>query len=174
MATMNDIEQSTKDFADRYGALSEIVAELNDAIEAEKRKRLAVIKRRVAAVAEAQSELKAKIEESPELFVKPRTVVMHGVRVGLQKGKGRIDFDDDDQVVRLIRKHAPDMAEVLIITTEKPSRDGLSQLDVATLKKLGCIVEEAGDQVVIKPTDSNVDKLVKALLKGATEEEAQS
>jgi hypothetical protein len=37
---------------------------------------------------------------------------------------------------------------------------------------VGCSVLDAGDAVVIRPTDSEVDKLVDALLKGATEEQA--
>ena len=171
MPTMIEIEQHTKAFADRRAALADIVAELNGGIEALKRKHLPVIKRRVAAAAEAHAALTEAIGESAELFVKPKTVVMHGIKVGYAKGKGKIDFEDGDQVVRLIRKHCADMADVLIVTTEKPSKDALQQLDVATLKRLGCTVDESGDQVVIRPTDSNVDKLVKALLKDATDEQ---
>lgn len=174
MATMNEIERLTKVFAERHGALAEIVAEVNEAIEAIKRRHLPTIKRRVGASAEAHAELKAEIESSPELFVKPRTIVAHGIRVGFQKGKGKIDFDDEERVVELIHKLLPKESDVLLITTEKPSKDALLRLDVATLKKLGCSVEEAGDQVVIKPTDSNVDRLVRALLKDAIDEETQS
>ena len=45
---------------------------------------------------------------------------------------------------------------------------------MAELKKVGCTVVDAGDAVVIKPTDSEVDKLVDTLLKGATETEAEA
>jgi hypothetical protein len=38
------------------------------------------------------------------------------------------------------------------------------------LKKLGCTVRDTGDEVVIKPVDGDVDKIVRALLKDATEE----
>ena len=168
---MIEIEQHTREFSERHTALATAVEELNGAIEALKRKHLSVIKRRVAAAAEAEAALKDALTESAALFVKPRTVVMHGIRVGFAKGKGKIEFEDADQVVKLIKKYCADMADVLIVTTEKPSKDALQQLDVAMLKKLGCSVDETGDQVVIRPTDSNVDKMVKALLKDATAEQ---
>ena len=105
MATMIEIEQHTKDFADRRASLAAAVDELNEAIEALKRKHMPVINRRVAGAAEAHAALKELIECSAALFGKPRTVVVHGVRVGFQKGKGKIEYDDGDQVVKLIRKH---------------------------------------------------------------------
>lgn len=99
------------------------------------------------------------------MFDTPRTVVFYGIKVGLQKGKGAIEWDDDAQVVKLIEKHFPEQADVLIKTTKKPVKKALAQLTVAELKKLGIVVEETGDQVVIKSTDSEIDKLVNALLK---------
>ena len=41
---------------------------------------------------------------------------------------------------------------------------------IADLKRIGCTIEETGDVVVIKPTDSDVDKIVSALLADATAE----
>ena len=99
---------------------------------------------------------------------------MYGVKVGFEKGKGRIEWDDDDTVVRLIEKHFPEQADILIKTKKKPAKKALAQLSVAELKKLGVTVEETGDQVVIKSTDSEIDKLVTALLKGdEIDEEAE-
>ena len=55
---------------------------------------------------------------------------------------------------------------------EEPIRKALSELTVTELKRLGVTVEEADDQVVIKPTDSEVDKLVGKLLEDAERFEA--
>ena len=171
-----EIETLTKSFADVRSELSEVVSALNAEIERAQRKRLASIKTMVGRCAEKRDALKVAIESEPALFVQPRTYIFHGIKVGLTKGKGGIEWEDDDQLVRLIEKQfkdQPDLLDVLIKTTKKPLAKGLAQLDVDALKKLGCTVEETGDQVVIKPTDSAVDKVVNALLKDAVDEVAK-
>lgn len=170
MTTINDIERRTKLLADARAALADIVTQLNDGIEALKRDHMRALKAAVARVAERHEELKALIEEAPDLFVKPRTVVFHGIKIGYQKGTGKLEFDDPDRVVALIKKHFPEQAEALILTTERPAKEALEQMSAADLKKLSIVVEGTADRVVIKHTDSTVDKLVKALIKGATED----
>ena len=88
----------------------------------------------------------------------------------MAKGKGKICIDDPAMAIKLIRKHFPEQADVLIKTEEKPVAKAIGQLTVPELKRIGGTVEEAGDQVVIKPTDSEVDKLISALIADATEE----
>lgn len=171
--SMKDIEALTAKFADVRGALSATVAALNEEIDQVKRKYLAGIKRQVARAREQQGELRAAIEAAPELFAKPRTQVFHGVKVGFRKGKGEIDFDDADKVVSLIEKHLPEVADVLVQVTRKPIKDAiLLYCSVDDLKKIGCKVTGTGDEVVIKDTASDVDKLVAALLKDEEEVEA--
>lgn len=163
--TLQEIEKLTKDYADAREALAQRVQGLEDEINTLKRKALPFIRKSVEATAQRKAKLAVAIDESPELFMDPRTVTFHGIKVGLQKGKGKIEWVDDEQVVKLIRKHFPEQADLLIKTTDKPVKKALTQLTVAELKKLGIEVEETGDQVVIKSTDSEIDKLVNALLK---------
>ena len=171
--TLPEIDYLTNLFATARADLADLVGVLNEEIERAKRKKLAEIKRLVARCADKHAALKAAIESAPELFQKPRTVVFHGIKVGFRKGTGSVDWEDDDQVVRLIEKHFPEQLDLLVKTTKMPIKKGLLQLSVAELKKIGCTAEETGDVVVIKPTDSEVDKVVNALLKDATEESAQ-
>lgn len=173
MATLADIEQHTRRYADARDLLASRVQALQDDIEAAKRRKLSGIKKAVAAAAEARDKLQSAIEASPELFQKPRTLVIAGVRVGYTKGAGKLSFDDPARVGALIRRHYPDQAEALIKVTETPIRKALGNLSVAELKRIGVTVEETGDQVVIKPTDSEVDKLVGALLADAERIESE-
>lgn len=173
MTQLTDIEQRVKAFSEARAKVASIVTILNDGIEALKRDNMPDLKKAIARAAEKHDNLKVLIDANPALFKKPRTVVMHGVKVGFAKGKGGIKFDNAEQVVKLIKKHMPEQAEVLIITKETPAKDALSQLNAVELKKIGCSVVDAGDAVVIKPTDSDVDKLVDTLLKGATEGESE-
>lgn len=172
MATLNEIETRAKTHALAREKLGEIVSALHEGIEALKRTQMPRLKAAVNRAAESEAALRALIEESPELFEKPRTVVFHGIKLGYQKAKGVIEWDDPDRVVQLIKRHFPDLADELIATSEKPARAALNNLSAADLKKLGITVTGDTDAVLIKPADSEVDKVVNALLKGAAEEVA--
>lgn len=173
MNTLAEIESLTKKFAEAHTDLSKVVTDLNEALAAIKLAHLAAIKHHVKKTAHHHANLKAAVDESRDLFIKPRTVLFHGIKVGLQKGKGGIIFDDAAKVVALIKRHFPEQTELLIHTKEKPDKEALEQLAVADLKRLGCEIADAGDQIVIKPTDSEVDKIVTALLKDATADEKE-
>ena len=165
-----EIDKLTKEFSTAREALSYRVRSLEAIITTIKQRRLPGIKSAVNAVMEAQAVLKAALEESRNLFIRPKTMIMHGVKIGFQKAKGKLSWSDDEQVVKLIRKHFPEQADVLIKTKEVPSKDALANLTVAELKKLGVTISEDGAAVVIKSTDSEIDKFVEALLKDDTQE----
>ncbi|HRR42218.1 MAG TPA: host-nuclease inhibitor Gam family protein [Syntrophales bacterium] len=172
MATLGDIERLTKEYAEWRRDLSEAVLVAEHEIAAIKRRHVVAIKRKVEAVAERQAQLKAVIEANPELFKKPRTMIIDGVKIGFMKEKGKISWNDAGQVIKLIKKHFPDQADLLIKTTEKLVKGALQQLPAADLKRIAVTVGADGDAVVIKSTDSEIDKLVEALLKDDTKDDA--
>lgn len=171
--TLSEITKRTEDFASARTKLAERITSLSDELASVKKRHIALIRKAVQVAKEKQGLLTSALEEAPELFTKPRTVIISGIKVGYQKGKGEIEWEDDDQVVRLIKKHFSEQADVLIKTTEKPLKKALAQLTVAELKKLGITVEETGDHVFIKPTDSDVDKYVNMLLKETKDVESE-
>jgi arsenate reductase-like glutaredoxin family protein len=170
---LTEIEQLTRKYADAREELGDLIRAMEEKIDQIKRANLPRIRELVNRTAERQANLRAAIEDAPELFEKPRTQVYHGVKIGFRKGSGGIDWADDDQVVKLIEKHFPkEQAELLIKTVKKPIAKALEDLDVAELKKIGCTVESTGDVVVIKPVAGGVEKIVNALLKEAADLEA--
>lgn len=168
--TLASIEVLTTRYSTARKLLAQEVAELNDEIEALKRKRMGRIKQWLGRAADHYAALDHAIKASPQLFDKPKTQTFAGIKVGYRKGTGGIDWADDAKVVALIEKHfTKPQAELLIKTTKKPIAKALADLDVADLKKIGCTVEATGEVVFIKPTDSAVDKIINALMKEATE-----
>lgn len=165
MATLLELDKKTKEYSDARSSLVAIVQEINDEIDSIKRRKMISIKAAVAKSKEKKAVLEEAISDSKDCFVKPRTIILHGIKIGFLKGRGKIELDDPDQVVKLIKKHFPEQAEVLIKTTEVPIKDLLNSMSAADLKKLGISVQDSDDQIVIKAVDSNVDKLVNALLK---------
>lgn len=169
---MTVIQAAARDYRKAKDLLVERANDLHEQMEAAKRARIIGLRNAVAKTKEAEAALHAAIEANPQCFLKPRTIVFEGVKLGYQKAKGKISWEDDGQVIKLIRKHLAEAADVLIKSTDKPVKDALANLTAAELKKIGVSVTEAGDEVLIKDTTAAVDKLVAALLKGA-EEEAQ-
>ena len=167
---METISKLAEVFAQARTRLAEAVTVLNDGIAALRKEHLPGERRAVQRAADADSALRALVEQHPECFARPKTRVLSGVKIGYAKGKGSITFDDADAVVARIKKHLPDQADVLIRKRETPVKEALSQLAATDLKKIGVTVSDAGDQVIVKPVDSDVDKLVDALLKGAADE----
>lgn len=174
MATpLETITKHAEVHAQARSLLSERVTALTDAQAALKREHLPGIKRALARAAETELSLRALVEAHPECFTRPRTRVFSGIKVGYAKGKGALHFDDADAVVARIKKHLPDQADVLISTKETPVKDALAQLNAVDLKKLGVTITTADDRSVVRPVDSETDKMVDALLKAATGEDGE-
>ena len=166
-----EFEKLVRDLAAARQALKERVMDLEAAIAQIKKGELPGIRRAAEAAAAKQEALREAIGDHPHLFVKPRTLILHGIRFGFQKGKGEISWGDEAVVIKLIKKNFPEQADILIKTTEKPLKKALALLAAADLKKLGITVEETGDEIFIKATDSEIDKIVNAILKGKEEED---
>ncbi|WIX31220.1 host-nuclease inhibitor Gam family protein [Salinicola sp. JS01] len=165
---MEIVSKRAEDYAAERDNLSRTLETMNQQIEAIKRAALPEIREFVRRASEAHDRLRAAIETHPELWEgKRRTVVISGVRVGMAKGKGKLTWDDAAQVVKLIRRHFPEQAEAMIRVKEEPISKALNELTTTELKRLGVSVQDTDDQVVIKVTDSEVDKLVAKLLEDA-------
>lgn len=170
--TLGEIEKLTRDYAGAREQLADRVRELEDEVEKTRRSHLPGIKKALERATEKHSELYAAIESAPELFRQPRTLMIANIKIGYQKQKGEIVWQDDSRLAGLVRKHFPDQFDVLVKTVERPLKSALAQLPASDLRRLGVAVIDAGDQVVIRAADSEIDKLVSALLKEARAEES--
>lgn len=173
MATLGEIDNLTKDYSDSYKKLSDKVQELELELESVKRRHMRYIKDFANEALEKKSKLSAAIDESKNLFEKPKSIVLHGMKVGLQKGKGKITVPDEEKTILLIKKNLSDQADLLIKTEEKLVKPALENLSASDLKKVGLNLIESTDYVIIKPTGSDIDKIVNALLKDDTKEDLE-
>lgn len=173
MATMKEIEP----LAEKFNALREALAGTLMAHDEERRalikKYLPRIKRLVGEARAAREALSQAITESPALFEKPRTRTMHGVKLGFQKSKGKIEWDDEASVIKRIRAQLPEeQVELLIRKKEAVHKPSVYDLAAGDLKRLGIRIVGDGDEVVIKDAAGDLDDLIEALLKDDTEEVA--
>lgn len=165
MTTLNNIEDLTQEYAARRDSLDQAVKAMEARVQAIKEECLPEIKRRALSVAAARDRLADTIDQAPTLFNRPRTRLFAGIRVGLRKLKGKVEIDDEPAVIRRIRKFLPeDQQELLIRVRESVDKNMASQLTASDCKRLGISITEDEDVAYIKPADSEIDKLVDALL----------
>jgi len=163
MSDLMELDKKTKRFADAQEELASMVRDLNSTIEIVKREHFAFIKKAFVTAAERKADLEAGIKAAPDLFSERKTMILHGVKIGIIKSKGKIEIDDEPRTVELIEKHFPKLVETLIKITKRPVKSELNDMPAADLRKIGVTVEEAGDVVVIKSAASEIDKLINAL-----------
>lgn len=163
--TMESIETLAKVFAGARGELADRLNALREEQEAAKRRKLQGIKNSLERVQVSYDDLKGAVEGSPQLFEQPKTRVLHGIRVGWMKQRGKIEIPDADACVAALRKVlGDDEAVPYIKVAETPIRTALANLSGAILKRIGVRVNDDIDAVVIKAADGDLDKMIDALL----------
>ncbi len=170
---LSDIEPVVAEHAKASEVLQARYEELERALEESRRRYMPGVKRALARVAELDAKVRTLVKDAASCFVRPKTVVMHGTRVGLAKGKGKLNFDKPEKVVQRIERLMPEKADLLIHTEKTPNKEALAKLSAAELKRLGCEVTAVGDVVVVQPVDGELKKMIKALLKDASKEGAE-
>lgn len=168
---MQDIDHLAQEYAAAREALAGTKLALEEGIAVVKRKYIGRIRALVETGRAAHATLAQAIAASPELFQKPRTVTMHGIRLGIMKSRGEISWDDEAAVIRRIRAQLPtDQAELLIRVKESVAKAAVYDLAASDLKRLGIRIEGAGDVVTIKDATGDLDKWLDALLSDELEE----
>jgi len=164
LTALDQIDVSARDYAEAQATLGRLATTLHDEMEALRRRHLKSIKLAAAEAALRRADLEQLIRAHPEIFVKPRTFTCHGVRVGYQKGKGKIECVNEEAVIERIEKILPEQADVLIRIQKKIARSALQTLDVATLRRLGLVITDTEEEIVIKDERGDVARLVAKLL----------
>jgi hypothetical protein len=163
--TMDTIETQAKAFASARAELADRLNALREEQEAAKRRRLQGITKSLDRVQTVHAVLRASLEASPKLFEQPKTRVLHGIRVGWMKQRGKLEIADAQTCVSALRRVLGDTeAAAYIKVTEAPIRTALANLPAKDLKRVGVTVTDDVDAVVIKAADGDLDKLIDALV----------
>ena len=167
MAELREIEHA----AEQYRRSLDHLLDQSSALDKRLRKvkaQYAPLLRRAADQAAADGEaLEELVANNPQLFEKPRTRTLHGIKVGWQQNKAGVEIPDQAATIRAIKEALPEKQGELIKTEEKIQKAPLSKLGKALLEKLGVRVKPAQDSVVIKPAESEGVKMASELLASA-------
>lgn len=160
---LRKIETHTNLYASKRDQLREIAGKCKTEMDAIRDRYRAEIRAAASDAATAFESLSDLIDQHRYLFKKPRSRLFSGVRVGLKKRPGRIDFQDADRVIELIRSKLPEKADALIRKKEEVARDALKLLPPAELAAIGAQLVDTGDEIVIDHPADEIDRLIEAL-----------
>ena len=149
MATLREIDSLAKEYADDRQRLNDRLTGLEDELELVKRKHMPSIINAVNKAKKSRETLSIAVDNSRDLFVKPKTQTAHGIKFGLQKSPDSYTFEDEAQVIN---------------TRESVSKTALKQLTPSELGKIGVEVVPGCESVIVKDTNSEIDKFVNKLL----------
>lgn len=166
---LTEIDQLARQYADAQTSLDTITNDLKAEIDAAVRKRWASLRAATTRAAERYDALLAAVTDARDVFDRPKTRILHGVRVGYRKAADAVHVMNADNTCALIKRVLADQRDVLIATSETPVMDALKQLDDATLKQIGCRRVTGDNAPFAKLADTEIDKVVAALMKGAIE-----
>ena len=161
--TLDDIMALAKCYAAARDATNEVRSDLARRVRKALHSRHRALRSRIAEEEVAREELEAAIEAAPELFEKPRTRAVDGIKFGMRKQTGAIDFGDEAKVIERIRKKFPDRVDVLVRTTVAVDKTALRKLPARELAMLGVSIADAVDEVTIKAAVTDADRLAEAI-----------
>lgn len=159
------IDAAARQYADALARLEGAMSELDVEVRALKRKLLPRIRRLAEVAANAKGALAGELEARPDLFVRPRSLVLHGIKVGWQKAPDQLVIDDAERTAALIRKHLPDQADALLKVVETPIKDAVRELAHRDLARICVRIIAGADKPFIKSAAGEVEKIVDALLR---------
>lgn len=107
------------------------------------------------------------LDAAPQLFDKPRSISVNGVRAGYRKSEDTLDWGDDAALIKRIRALLPAQADLLIRTEETLVIDVLAQLPAAAHQKLGINRITGADNPFVSIGAADVEKLAQALIADA-------
>jgi hypothetical protein len=176
MATLQDIQKRATALSDCRDRLSTLFLTLQGNLDTVKNGSLPEIKRVARQVAKEHNELVALIKDNPELFEKPRTYVVEGIKFGMQAAQGSLEWADDEKVCERIQALSAagdipaDQVELLVTVSKKPVASAIRQLSPDLRRRIGVRLEGEGDQPLIKSVDSTIEKAVTSVINAAIKE----
>ena len=170
--SMEDIVTLARTFAAARATTETLAKEIKALQRKALAGRLRALRNRIAEQSVSEEALRTAILARPDLFVRPRTIAVDGIRFGLRKQPGAISLTDETQTIRRLRARFPDRADALIRVRETLDRSALRKLPAGELAQLGITIAKASDEVTIVAAQGDLDRVVAALLDDHTPAEA--
>ena len=165
---MDELAALCKSFARDHAALSNATQAFVEDLEALKNRHKPTVEKLAAPAAAGRVKIGEFIQANPWIFGSPRSRVLHGVKVGVRHQPGRIDFDDEWQVICKIREVFPEeQADMMVRTIEEVNKNALAEMPDEDLERIGARRVRNSDAPICTPPDKNADKVAQTLMRKA-------
>lgn len=118
----------------------------------------------------AKTKLEIRIQGSPELFEKPKTIVFDGVKFGLKKGPGVMNMPSDKVLLKRLKANHKDVFDNLPRDPKVPGKSFFKNWSVKALRALGIGISGAKDVVTIALVQSETEERIETLLKAMSKD----
>lgn len=146
--------------------MADLLGQANAELQALTEKWNGKLKQAAEAVDQSEETLLGYVGMAPFLFVRPQSIEIDGVRFGLRKGKGRIEYGDERKLIARIEKQLTrGQRGPLLKITKKVLKKQLERLSAEVLKRLGVNVTAAGTEAFIAYPKSDLEKRIEWWLK---------
>ncbi|MDD5176788.1 MAG: hypothetical protein PHQ05_10240 [Sterolibacterium sp.] len=176
-ATLAQIRAAAETLAnahnDTSGCAALLQAEIKNAIAPILARYKATLDGYAAAEAVAHKNLEELLIANPQLFKKPRSLSIDGVRCGYIKAADTLDWADDAAVIARIKALREDLAPVLIRTQESLVVDALAGVDAKDLVGFGVRTITGADNIFITVGDNDAEKLTKLVIAAAASRQGE-
>ncbi len=162
--TLNDINRVLSEYAVAERRLSTLAAGARAAVARVTHQYEDEMRAAMTTMNNCRADARAMVESNPALFAKPKTRVLHGVKIGLRKRRGRLVINNPAKTIAQIEREYHDPAGYLIQVKKVLLKTGLEKLSAKELKRLGVEVQQDTDQAVFYPVADDVDGIVEFLL----------
>ncbi len=171
--TLADLESLALSAQRAHQLLTEEIAALEDALTTTATSHRRVIQSAVGKARSTLAKLYEAVEAAPALFEKPKSRVIHGIKVGYAKAPDTFTVPNEEETIAAIARLLPALATVLVKRESSIVKGALKQLDQEMLLQLGVLVTAGENEIICRPVDGDIDRLVNALLKVAKSKEVK-
>jgi hypothetical protein len=173
-AAVAHLEQLAKTYRQSLDILAHRVTVLNAAVQAAQDRHMPDVRLAIAAALDAQAKVIAAIDQRRDLFVKPRSMTLCGIKLGIGKQRGRTKWPKTEKLLAAMKRvFSPATYKGFVVAKEEPNKAALANLPAPELKKLGVTIVDTGDAVFAEPAKSTIDQQVAQLLDDAADEQAE-
>jgi len=148
-----------------YEALHSETQSLIDELTLVKEEHFSKIYRQLKQVQKIKRQLITALDDNHQLFVKPKSLVLHEVRLGFKVSKEDYVFDDEVAVIEAIKdQFPPNAVQALVGSREYLRKSALADLTSEDLQAIGVEKVEASDEAFVRPEKTLDEKFINSLL----------
>ena len=163
---LRQVEQLAASLRERLDRAATLIAEHDTEVGAIRARYVGPVRRLAAEVAGARKALMVAIAEAAEVFLAPsrkaKSETLHGIVCGMAKAQDSWAAPEGADLVALVQERLPDLAGVLIETTQRVRLDALTDEHRAILEM---VMTPGAESVVCREKAGGIAKALEALSK---------